>query len=167
MTDGWKGSAALGGAVSVLAISAVLGTPTIAEAQQELPEIVVTAPSPIVRARPRPATRRLAAPAPAAPAAPEAPPAPTELPPGWLPVVADQFATVTAVTREDIQRNGGATLGDLLFAKPGITGSSFAPGASSRPVVRGLDNYRVRVQENGISSSGVSDFAEDHAVPID
>ena len=29
------------------------------------------------------------------------------------------------------------TLGDLLFSKPGITGSSFAPGASSRPIIRG------------------------------
>ena len=61
----------------------------------------------------------------------------------------------------------GGTLGDVLFAKPGITGSSFAPGAASRPIVRGLDTYRVRVQENGIGSSGVSELGEDHAVPLD
>ena len=95
--------------------------------------------------------------------APETPPAPAELPPGWLPIVADQFATVTVVTREEIQRTPGGTLGDVLFAKPGITGSSFAPGAASRPIVRGLDTYRVRVQENGIGSSGVSELGEDHA----
>jgi iron complex outermembrane recepter protein len=53
-----------------------------------------------------------------------------------------------------------------MFSKPGITSSTFAPGAS-RPVIRGLDNYRVRIQENGIGSGDVSDFAEDHAVPID
>ncbi|MPZ37000.1 MAG: TonB-dependent receptor [Rhizobiales bacterium] len=149
------------------------GHPATAQ-EQQLPEIVVTAPSPIVRAprpRPRPPARvgRAPAPAPAAPAAPEAPPAtvPTAPPPGWLPIVADQFATVTVVTRDELERTPGGTLGDVLFAKPGITGSSFAPGASSRPIVRGLDNYRVRIQENGISSSGVSDFAEDHAVPVD
>jgi iron complex outermembrane receptor protein len=137
-------------------------------AAQQLPEIVVNAPSPIVRARPRP---RPAAPArtvtPPAQEAPDTPAAPAEAPPGWLPIVADQFATVTVVTREDIQRTGGGTLGDLLFAKPGITGSSFAPGAASRPIVRGLDTYRVRVQENGIGSSGVSELGEDHAVPLD
>ncbi len=61
----------------------------------------------------------------------------------------------------------GGTLGDVLFAKPGITGSSFAPGAASRPIVRGLDTYRVRIQENGIGASGVSELGEDHAVPLD
>ena len=33
--------------------------------------------------------------------------------------------------------------------------------------MRGLDTYRVRVQENGIGSSGVSELGEDHAVPLD
>jgi iron complex outermembrane receptor protein len=158
VVDGWGRSVALG----VVASVAGFAGPATAETATVLPDIVVTAPSPIVRARPRPAAPVVAAPAPEAP-----PSAPAASPPGWLPIVADQFATVTVVTREDIQRNGGATLGDLLFARPGITGSSFAPGASSRPIVRGLDSYRVRIQENGIGSNGVSDIAEDHAVPLD
>jgi len=145
-----------------VAVSSLLTIDGAAVAQTQLPEIVVSAPSPIVRTRPRPAD-----PAVAAPAAPEAPPLPAEPSPGWLPIVADQFATVTVVTREDLQRTPGGTLGDVLFARPGITGSSFAPGASSRPVVRGFDSYRVRIQENGIGASGVSDLAEDHAVPFD
>ena len=33
--------------------------------------------------------------------------------------------------------------------------------------MRGLDNYRVRIQENGVSNSGVSELGEDHAVPLD
>lgn len=77
------------------------------------------------------------------------------------------FATVTVVPSEEILRTPSATLGDLLFDKPGITGSTFAPGAASRPVVRGLDNYRVRIQENGLATNDVSDLSEDHAVPID
>src|SRR5262249_27873687 len=44
--------------------------------------------------------------------------------------------------------------------------STFAPGAS-RPIVRGLDNYRVRIQENGLATNDVSDLSEDHAPPID
>ena len=59
------------------------------------------------------------------------------------------------------------TLGDLLFGKPGITGSSFAPGASSRPIIRGLDVNRVRIQEDGIGANGASDLGEDHFVPVD
>ena len=58
-------------------------------------------------------------------------------------------------------------MGGLLFYKPGITGSSFAPGASSRPIIRGLDVNRVRIQENGIGANGASDLGEDHFVPVD
>ncbi|TDX65575.1 iron complex outermembrane receptor protein [Methylosinus sp. sav-2] len=119
-----------------------------AGAQETLPEIDIAAPSPIRRA-----------PTTAQPAAPETR--------GVLPIVADQFATVTVVDSDEIRRSGGATLGDLLFDKPGITGSSFAPGAASRPIVRGLDAHRVRIQENGLGSSGVSELGEDHGVPLD
>src|SRR5690349_7797452 len=52
------------------------------------------------------------------------------------------------------------------MTKPGITGSTFAAGAN-RPIIRGLDNYRVRVQEDGIGTHDVSALSEDHAIPID
>ena len=65
------------------------------------------------------------------------------------------------------RREGHATLGDLLFTKPGITGSEFAPGASSRPIIRGLDVNRVGIVENGLGGNGASDLGEDHFVPID
>ncbi len=68
---------------------------------------------------------------------------------------------------EEIRRSAASTLGDLLNNKPGITGSSFAPGASSRPIIRGLDVNRVGIVENGIGSNGASDLGEDHFVPID
>src|SRR5438309_713914 len=113
-----------------------------------LPEVRVTAPTPIVRRAPAPARPSTAAPA--------APAAPAEPQPGTLPVVTDQFATVTVVPNEEIRRNGGTTLGDLLFSKPGITGSSFAPGASSRPIIRGLDVNRVGIVENGIGGGAAS-----------
>jgi len=100
-------------------------------------------------------------------AAPEARPGEEPSPRGALPIVANQFGTVLAIPTEELQRAPASTLGDLLFSKPGVTGSSYAPGAASRPIVRGLDNYRVRIQENGVGASGVSELGEDHGVPLD
>jgi hypothetical protein len=34
-------------------------------------------------------------------------------------------------------------------------------------VLRGLDDFRVRVQENGVGSMDVSDYRQDHGVPLD
>ena len=78
----------------------------------------------------------------------------------------EQVGAITALDRDEIQRQGGATLGELLAKTPGIAESSFAPGAS-RPIIRGLDNFRIRIQENGVGAHGVSDVSEDHGVPID
>lgn len=75
-------------------------------------------------------------------------------------------APVTVIDRESIIRQGGATIGEILAQTPGVANSSFAQGAS-RPVIRGLDNFRVRLQENGLGANGVSDLSEDHGVPID
>src|SRR5947208_4163849 len=146
---------------SMLGCSALLplyGPETQAQETLTLPQINVTAPSPI-RRRPAPP------PADAVPVTPSA--LPEAAMQGALPIVTDQFATVTVVPREEIQRSPGSTLGDVLFSKPGITGSSFAPGASSRPIIRGLDVNRVGIVENGVGANGASDLGEDHAVPLD
>ena len=142
-------------------------------AATQLPEITVTSPSPIVRRNVVPARAPVrvsrAVPGRTRTPAPQAQPAPaaTAAQPGVLPIVTDQFATVTVVPNDEIRRQGGATLGDLLFSKPGITGSSFAPGASSRPIIRGLDVNRVGIFENGVAGGGASDLGEDHFVPLD
>ncbi len=145
-----------------------------AKAQTELPAVTITAPSPIVHHKViraarvhTPAPVRRTAEKPAAPPPPPPAPAPVAaLSRGALPIVTDQFATVTVVPNDELRRTSASTLGDLLFSKPGITGSSFAPGASSRPIIRGLDVNRVGITENGISAGGVSDLGEDHFVPI-
>ena len=85
---------------------------------------------------------------------------------GTLIVVDDAFVPVTVVPEGEVLRSSGANLTDAIDGKPGIFGSTFAGGAS-RPIIRGLDNIRVRVQENGIGSHDVSTLSEDHAVPID
>jgi iron complex outermembrane receptor protein len=149
--------------VSAAARSQQADQPAAAAAETALPEIVVQAPSPIQRPH-----RHRGEPGRTTAAAPAAAPAPNpETYPGTLPIVTDQFATVTVVPNEEIRRSAASTLGDLLNNKPGITGSSFAPGASSRPIIRGLDVNRVGIVENGIGSNGASDLGEDHFVPID
>src|SRR6267143_310161 len=139
----------------------------------QLPGITVTAPSPIVRRNVTPARTpvRVSRVVPGRNREPAAQPQPTPVAAapqqGVLPIVTDQFATVTVVPNEEIRREGTAQLGDLLFSKPGITGSTFAPGASSRPIIRGLDVNRVGILENGNNAGGASDLGEDHFVPVD
>jgi iron complex outermembrane receptor protein len=78
----------------------------------------------------------------------------------------DPFQTTTDVSSGEIERGASSSLADLMAGKPGLAASTFAPGAS-RPVIRGLGEYRVRVQENGVGVHDASDFSPDHGVPID
>jgi iron complex outermembrane receptor protein len=114
-----------------------------------LPEIVVTSPSPILT---RPETQQ--------------PSIDGDFPAGILPVVTNTFSPVTVVPRSEIVRTQPTTLGDALFDRPGISGSTYAPNAANRPIIRGQENFRVRLQENGINAGDVSALGEDHAVPI-
>lgn len=112
----------------------------------------------------------LAGAAPAALAQPAAPPAKADVvivtasPIGGDP---DRFATIVEnVTRGDILEKGGDTLADALKDVPGAASTGFAAGAS-RPVIRGMDANRVKVLEDGVNASDVSDIGPDHGVPID
>lgn len=89
-------------------------------------------------------------------------------PPAGTIVVApgQDFGPITTATNSEIVATRGATLTDTLQNSPGVGGSTFAPGAN-RPILRGLDDNRVRVQENGIGTGDVSDLSEDHAIPVD
>lgn len=79
----------------------------------------------------------------------------------------DRFATIVEqVSRDQVLANGGASIADALRNVPGVAGTGFAAGAS-RPVIRGMDAQRVKLAENGLSSSDVSDVGPDHGVPID
>ncbi len=169
-----------GGAIRRLAL---VGLPSAAAfaialpqamAQTQLPGIVVTTPSPVVRqpaARPAPSPQAPSAAAPASPQPPTTQPsaavvAESEPPPGSIIVVDDAFVPITVATDREVLATAGPTITDTLGQKPGIIGSTFAPGAN-RPVVRGLDTYRVRTQENGVGSHDVAALSEDHGVPID
>ena len=130
-------------------------TPTIS-----VPPVTVTAPPP--PRRPGPARPAQAAPARVTPAPATPPVTPTTTPRAST----QPYAPLGTITSGQIQQTPTQNFGDVFFTQPGATSSTFAPG-TSRPIVRGLDNYRVRIQENGLATNDVSDLSEDHAVPID
>lgn len=79
----------------------------------------------------------------------------------------DNTPSITAqIDRDAILQSGGGNIADALANVPGVSGTSFAAGAS-RPVIRGMDASRVKLVENGLSSSDVSDVGPDHGVPLD
>ncbi|MCK8783916.1 TonB-dependent receptor [Roseomonas sp. NAR14] len=108
----------------------------------------------------------------AQPAAGEAAPAAVELPETSVtasPIATEDarsFAPVTVLRREDLATRPAQSLGDTLWTEPGLSATTFAPGAS-RPIIRGLGDFRVRLQENGFAAGDVSAFGDDHVVPLD
>lgn len=82
------------------------------------------------------------------------------------PLNAEVPISTARVNRDQILQTGGANIADALSSVPGISSSGFAAGAS-RPIIRGMDATRVRILEDGNSSSDVSDIGPDHGVPID
>lgn len=77
--------------------------------------------------------------------------------------LSDYAPPVTVVTSDELQRQSGGTLGEILDWQPGVTTSSFSSGAS-RPILRGFDGPRVRILESGLDSFDVSDTSPDHGV---
>lgn len=59
-----------------------------------------------------------------------------------------------------------AQIGEMLNALPGVSSTSFSPGAS-RPVLRGFSGDRVSVLTDGIGSLDASNVSVDHAVVFD
>ena len=57
-------------------------------------------------------------------------------------------------------------LGETLSSLPGVSATSFTPGAS-RPVLRGFDGDRIRVLTDGIGAIDASSVSADHAVVFD
>jgi iron complex outermembrane receptor protein len=78
----------------------------------------------------------------------------------------DMLAGTSVLDGEALQRNLDGQLGEVLVRVPGVSATSFSPGAS-RPVLRGLQGDRVRVLVDGIGSIDASNTSADHAVTID
>lgn len=78
----------------------------------------------------------------------------------------DILAGKSVLSGTELQRESRAQIGDTLTSLPGVSATSFSPGAS-RPVLRGFQGERVRVLTDGIGSIDVSNTSADHAVTID
>lgn len=59
----------------------------------------------------------------------------------------------------------GETLGDFLTNQLGIDSASYGP-AVGRPVVRGMEGYRVGITQGGITLNDLSAMSQDHAVGL-
>lgn len=78
----------------------------------------------------------------------------------------DLLAGKSVVVGDDLLRDIKPQLADVLTDLPGVSATSFTPGAS-RPVLRGLQGERVKVLTDGIGALDVSNTSVDHAVTID
>lgn len=78
----------------------------------------------------------------------------------------DVLAGTSVLEGESLQRNLDGQIGEVLTRVPGVSATSFSPGAS-RPVLRGFQGDRVRVLVDGIGAIDASNVSADHAVTID
>lgn len=67
---------------------------------------------------------------------------------------------------EELRRRSAATLGATLADTPGMSETSFGPGAS-RPIIRGLGGDRVRVLSSGVGSLDASSISPDHTTALE
>jgi iron complex outermembrane recepter protein len=82
------------------------------------------------------------------------------------PLRSDVGAPATVLGGDALTRARSGTLGDTLSALPGVAATGFGP-QSSRPVIRGLDGDRIRLQGNGGAAVDASSLSFDHAAAID
>ncbi|MEG3182012.1 TonB-dependent receptor [Sphingomonas sp. LT1P40] len=78
----------------------------------------------------------------------------------------DLLAGSSVVTGDELVRDIRGQIGDTLTRVPGVSATSFSPGAS-RPILRGFQGERVRVLSDGLGTLDVSNTSTDHAVSID
>ena len=78
----------------------------------------------------------------------------------------DVLAGSSVVQGDELFRNQSGQLGEVLAKLPGVSASSFSPGAS-RPVIRGFQGERVKVLIDGLGTLDVSNTSVDHGTTID
>ena len=76
------------------------------------------------------------------------------------------LAGKSVITGDELVRDIRPQIGDTLTSQPGVSATSFSPGAS-RPVLRGFQGERIRVLTDGLGSLDVSNTSTDHGVTID
>ena len=85
---------------------------------------------------------------------------------GHPPIDFGLLASSTEIEGDALILQTRTQLGDVLDGLPGVSATSFAPGAS-RPILRGFDGDRIRVLTDGIGAIDASNVSADHAVVFD
>jgi iron complex outermembrane recepter protein len=78
----------------------------------------------------------------------------------------ESYQPASILGGEDLRQRLGNTLGATLANEPGVNVRSFGSD-NARPVVRGLDNDRVLILENGARTGDLSSQSADHGVTLD
>jgi iron complex outermembrane receptor protein len=65
----------------------------------------------------------------------------------------------------NIESQGGQTLGDYLKKQQFLKSATFGPGVG-RPVIKGLDGYRIGITNGSITNNDLSAMSHDHAVAM-
>ncbi|BBC71783.1 TonB-dependent receptor [Altererythrobacter sp. B11] len=78
----------------------------------------------------------------------------------------DVLAGTSVLDGTELLRDLDSQLGETLAKLPGVSATSFAPGAS-RPILRGFGGERVRVLTDGVGAIDASGTSADHAVTVD
>jgi len=73
---------------------------------------------------------------------------------------------ITVLGGLDLESRMKSTIGETLAEQPGVSTTSFGPGAS-RPLIRGLGGDRVRILQGGVGMADASNVSPDHAVSFD
>ena len=80
--------------------------------------------------------------------------------------LSDTAKPITVLAGLDLASRLKSTLGETLAEQPGVSSTSFGPGAS-RPVIRGMGGDRVRLLQGGVGMADASNTSPDHAVSFD
>jgi iron complex outermembrane recepter protein len=78
----------------------------------------------------------------------------------------DLLAGTSSLSGEELAAETKGQIGEMLTKQPGLSATSFGPGAS-RPIIRGSQGNRVAVLTDGIGNIDASNTSADHAVTID
>ena len=82
------------------------------------------------------------------------------------PSVSDSTQAWSVLSGDGLEKAKGTTIAETLSNTPSVSQTGFGP-AANRPIIRGMDKFRVRMLKNGTDTFDVSAQSEDHAVPVD
>lgn len=78
----------------------------------------------------------------------------------------DEVSYSTSLETDTLANHtSGETLGDYLSEQLGVDSASYGP-AVGRPVIRGMEGYRVGIAQGGIMLNDLSAMSQDHAVGL-